>query len=86
MDYQKTWNVIKSTDNYEKLPSQVGQQTLKIADRNFKSFFTSKNKTMVKKEIKKPIGPLVKTANPEKTKNSKRGRSQYRRHHSRDPK
>jgi len=39
MDYQKTWNVIKSTDNYEKLPSQVGQQTLKIADRNFKSFF-----------------------------------------------
>lgn len=39
MDYQKTWSVIKSTDNYEKLPSQVGQQTLKIADRNFKSFF-----------------------------------------------
>ena len=39
MDYQKTWNIIKSTDNYEKLPSQVGQQTLKIADRNFKSFF-----------------------------------------------
>ena len=47
LDYQKTWNIIKSTDNYIKLPSQVGQQTLKIADRNFKSFFA-----LLRKKIK----------------------------------
>jgi IS605 OrfB family transposase len=39
LDYQKCWGIIKSTDNYSKLPSQVAQQTLKIIDRNVKSFF-----------------------------------------------
>ena len=39
LDYQKCWSIIKLTDNYKKLPSQVGQQTLKIVDRNIKSFF-----------------------------------------------
>jgi hypothetical protein len=39
LDYQKCWNLIKSTDNYVKMPSQVGQQTLKITDRGVKSFF-----------------------------------------------
>jgi IS605 OrfB family transposase len=40
LDYQKCWNLIKSTDNYVKMPSQVGQQTLKITDRGVKSFFS----------------------------------------------
>lgn len=39
LNYQKCWNMIKSTENYEKLPSQVAQQTLKISDRSVKSFF-----------------------------------------------
>lgn len=39
LDYQKCWNIIKLTENYQKLPSQVAQQTLKIVDRNIKSFF-----------------------------------------------
>jgi len=49
LDYQKTWNIIKLTENYEKLPSQVGQQTLKIIDRNAKSFFSLLNESFVKK-------------------------------------
>lgn len=40
LDYQKCWSIIKSTEDYQKIPSQVGQQTLKIVDRNVKSFFS----------------------------------------------
>ena len=55
LDYQKTWNIIKLTDNYQKLPSQVGQQTLKIADRNFKSFFALLKKKMKYSNYDRPI-------------------------------
>lgn len=55
LDYQKCWNIIKSTDNYTKLPSQVGQQTLKIADRSFKSFFASLRKKIKYNSYDKPI-------------------------------
>ena len=55
LDYQKTWNIIKSTDNYVKLPSQVGQQTLKIVDRNFKAFFSLLRKKLKYSNYDKPI-------------------------------
>lgn len=55
LDYQKTWNIIKTTDNYKKLPSQVGQQTLKIVDRNFKSFFALLRKKSKYSNYDKPI-------------------------------
>jgi IS605 OrfB family transposase len=40
LDYQKCWSIIKYTEDYQKMPSQVCQQTLKIVDRNVKSFFS----------------------------------------------
>lgn len=39
--YEKNWNIIKLTDNYIKLPSQVAQQSIKMVDRSIKSFFSS---------------------------------------------
>lgn len=55
LDYQNTWDIIKLTDSYIKLPSQVGQQTLKIADRNFKSFFALLRKKTKYSNYDKPI-------------------------------
>jgi len=55
LDYQKCWNIIKLADNYIKLPSQVGQQTLKIADRNFKSFFALLRKKVKYSNYDRPV-------------------------------
>lgn len=39
LNYNSAYHYIKSNKNYKKLPSQVAQQTAKIIDRNFGSFF-----------------------------------------------
>ena len=39
--YQKVNEELKGTENYSILPSQTAQQTLKMVDRNWKSFFNS---------------------------------------------
>lgn len=37
--YEQNYHHCKSNENYQILPSVIGQQTLKIVDRSFKSFF-----------------------------------------------
>ncbi|ADI73346.1 transposase, IS605 OrfB family [Methanohalobium evestigatum Z-7303] len=39
--YEKVNEELKGTENYSILPSQTAQQTLKMVDRNWKSFFNS---------------------------------------------
>jgi IS605 OrfB family transposase len=39
LNYYNTYNRIKDNENYEELPSQVAQQTMKQVDQGFKSFF-----------------------------------------------
>ena len=39
LPYKKAYHLVKNSDAYKSLPSQVAQQTMKIVDRNFKSFF-----------------------------------------------
>ncbi|WP_049996384.1 RNA-guided endonuclease InsQ/TnpB family protein [Halococcus sediminicola] len=39
LNYYNTYNQIKSNENYELLPSQAAQQTMKQADKGFQSFF-----------------------------------------------
>jgi transposase len=39
LNYYNTYNRIKTNENYEQLPSQVAQQTMKHVDQGFKSFF-----------------------------------------------
>jgi IS605 OrfB family transposase len=39
LNYYKTYNRIKDNENYEELPSQIAQQTMKQVDKGFKSFF-----------------------------------------------
>ncbi|WP_421077545.1 transposase [Methanothermococcus sp. Ax23] len=39
LNYESAYHHIKENENYKLLPSQVAQQTMKIVDRSFKSFF-----------------------------------------------
>ena len=39
--YPDLWHMLKDKDIYKKLPSQTAQQTLKMVDRAWKSFFKS---------------------------------------------
>lgn len=39
LNYYNTYNRIKDNENYEELPSQVAQQTMKQVDKGFQSFF-----------------------------------------------
>lgn len=39
LNYYNTYNRIKDNENYELLPSQMAQQTMKQVDQGFKSFF-----------------------------------------------
>ncbi len=39
--YYDLWYMLKEKEPYKKLPSQTAQQTLKIVDKNWKSFFLS---------------------------------------------
>lgn len=39
LSYSQNYHYCKTNENYQILPSVVGQQTLKVVDRSFKSFF-----------------------------------------------
>ncbi len=39
LKYESAYHIVKTNENYQLLPSQVAQQTMKIVDRTFKSFF-----------------------------------------------
>jgi len=41
------YGLLKSSKNYKLLPAQVAQQTLRILDRNWKSFFKSLNFSLI---------------------------------------
>ena len=36
--YEKAYHLLKEGENYKLLPSQTAQQTMRIVDKNFKSF------------------------------------------------
>ena len=44
LNYYNTYNRIKDNENYEELPSQIAQQTMKQVDKGFQSFFKLKEK------------------------------------------
>ncbi|KUK28654.1 MAG: Transposase, IS605 OrfB family [Thermococcus sp. 40_45] len=39
LPYEEAYHLVKHNENYKLLPSQVAQQTMKVADRNMRSFF-----------------------------------------------
>lgn len=39
LSYVDNYHLVKSTDSYKQLPAKVANQTLKLIDQNFKSFF-----------------------------------------------
>jgi len=39
LPYESAYHIVKKNENYVKIPSAVGQQTMKVVDRSFKSFF-----------------------------------------------
>jgi len=41
--YNELYKLLNESENYRKLPAQTAQQILKIADRNWKSFFNAMN-------------------------------------------
>ena len=53
--YYDLWYMLKEKEPYKKLPSQTAQQTLKLVDKNWKSFFQSLK--TYKKHPEKYLGP-----------------------------
>jgi len=39
LPYAKAYHLVKESEPYKLLPSQVAQQTMKIVERNYRSFF-----------------------------------------------
>ncbi len=39
--YYNLWYMLKEKETYKKLPSQTAQQSLRLVDKNWKSFFQS---------------------------------------------
>jgi len=39
LTFYETCKMVKDSENYQKMPSQVGQQVLKVLEKNWKSFF-----------------------------------------------
>lgn len=57
LNYYKNFHITKQQESYIQLPRKVSNQTLKMVDRNFKSFFSLlklKNKNQYKEKIKIP--------------------------------
>ncbi|KNF10215.1 transposase, partial [Gottschalkia purinilytica] len=57
LKYTKAYHILKNTENYKLLPSQVAQQTMKVVERTMKSFFgllREKKKGNYNKPIKIP--------------------------------
>ena len=44
LPYAKAYHLVKNSEPYKLLPSQVAQQTMKIVERNYRSFFTNDSK------------------------------------------
>jgi len=42
--YENNYHVCKESENYQALGTEIAQQTLKVVDRCFKSFFALVNK------------------------------------------
>ncbi|UCG04710.1 MAG: transposase [Candidatus Heimdallarchaeota archaeon] len=65
--YNSLYHNIKTSDNYQQLPAQTGQQILRMLDRNWKSFFrTIKEWKNDKSKFKtKPKPPRYKSKNGE---------------------
>lgn len=57
LNYNKFYHNCKELINYRVLPSAAGQQTLKILDRNYRSFFSLVNKTKKSKNFQFPESP-----------------------------
>jgi putative transposase len=41
--YESAYHLVKMNENYDHMPSQVAQQTMKVVDRSFRSFFSTLN-------------------------------------------
>jgi IS605 OrfB family transposase len=39
--YESAYHLVKENENYDHMPSQVAQQTMKVVDRSFRSFFST---------------------------------------------
>lgn len=55
--YPQNYHACKTNENYEIMPSVMAQQTLKVADRSFKSFFAlikAKQKNKYAEKINMP--------------------------------
>jgi IS605 OrfB family transposase len=38
--YESAYHLVKNNDNYKHLPAQIAQQTMRVVDRSFRSFFS----------------------------------------------
>lgn len=65
--YYDLWYILKDKESYRKLPSQTSQQTLKLLEKNWKSFFNSYRewKTHPEKYQGRPKPPRYKKKNGE---------------------
>jgi len=39
LPYEKAYHLVKDNENFKLLPTHVAQQTMKVVDRNMRSFF-----------------------------------------------
>jgi IS605 OrfB family transposase len=51
LNYNNNFHVTKTQESYKELPRKISNQTLKLVDRNFKSFFSLLNNESVKNKI-----------------------------------
>ena len=56
LPYAKVYHLVKNSEPYKLLPSQVAQQTMKIVERNYRSFFRLLNERK-KGNYNRPIHP-----------------------------
>lgn len=57
LNYVENYHITKKQDSYKELPTKVSNQTLKLVDQNFKSFFAllkKKNNNQYKEKINIP--------------------------------
>ncbi len=56
LPYVKAYHILKDSEPYKLLPSQAAQQTMKIVERNFRSFFHVLNERK-KGNYNRPVRP-----------------------------
>ena len=57
LSYEQAYHLVKYNENYKLLPSQVAQQTMRVADRNMRSFFHILNERK-KGKYNRPVSML----------------------------